>query len=246
MNRDYSKVLIATPIRGNQTVTLYTAGLMQSQGLHGGWLPMAGQSDIYVARNVLVNEFLRRPQFDTLICIDSDIGFTRQHLQDLIHTDELMVSGLYTDKCQPPVPFCRNNEGRQLDLDEIPKEGMLEARFVPGGFLKIEREVFKALDAAKNEDGTPLIKRYGQGLFGHYFFGMIALDNLLSEDYSFSNLVYSVGIQPWINCGIRLNHDGRTCDPQAPNPANNPSGAMANANPAKSNEALKALLKATP
>ena len=72
--RNYSKVLLATPIRGNQTVTLYTAGLLQSVGLHGGWLPMAGQSDIYVARNVLVNEFYRRKEFDTLICIDSDIG----------------------------------------------------------------------------------------------------------------------------------------------------------------------------
>src|SRR5208282_6625858 len=97
--KNYSKVLIATPIRGNQTVTLYTAGLLQSMGLHGGWLPMAGQSDIYVARNVLANEFLARKQFDTLVMIDSDIGFTRQDLQNLIESDEPMVSGLYTDKC---------------------------------------------------------------------------------------------------------------------------------------------------
>jgi hypothetical protein len=34
--------------------------------------------------------------------------------------------------------------------------------------------------------------------------------------------VYSAGIQPWINCGIRLNHDGRTLDAQVPNPVNNP------------------------
>ena len=167
MSRDYSKVLIATPIRGNQTVTLYTAGMLQAAGLHGGWLPMAGQSDIYVARNVLVNEFLRKPQFDTMICIDSDIGFTRQHLQDLILTDEPFVSGLYTDKCQPPMPFCRDNTGRQLDLAEIPREGMIPARFVPGGFLKITRRVFETLDAEKNPDGTPLINRYGKGMFGH-------------------------------------------------------------------------------
>jgi hypothetical protein len=44
------------------------------------------------------------------------------------------------------------------------------------------------------------------------------MDNLLSEDYSFSDLVWSAGIQPWMNCGIRLNHDGRTLDPQAPQP----------------------------
>ena len=92
MSRDYSKVLISTPIRGNQTVTLYTAGMLQAAGLHGGWLPMAGQSDIYVARNVLANEFLRRKEFDTMIFIDSDIGFTRQHLQALIDTAKTVTA----------------------------------------------------------------------------------------------------------------------------------------------------------
>src|SRR5712671_188325 len=118
MSRNYSKVLIATPIRGNVTVTLYTAGVMQSTGLHGGWLPLAGQSDIYVARNVLVNEFLSR-DFDTLVCIDSDIGFTRQDLQNLIDTEEPFVSGLYTDKCMPPMPFCRDNNGINVPLEDI-------------------------------------------------------------------------------------------------------------------------------
>jgi predicted NBD/HSP70 family sugar kinase len=38
-----------------------------------GRLPMAGQSDIYVARNVLANEFVRRKEFDAMVWIDSDI-----------------------------------------------------------------------------------------------------------------------------------------------------------------------------
>jgi hypothetical protein len=206
--RNYNKVLVATPIRGNQTVTLYTAGLLQSNGLHGGWLPMAGQSDIYVARNVLANEFLKRTEYDTMICIDSDMGFTRVDLQNLIDTEEPFVSGLYTDKCQPPMPFCRDNEGATVALEDIPKQGLLKARFVPGGFLKIDRSVFQTLIDKK------LVNAYGKGAFHHFYFGRIAMDNLLSEDYSFSDLVYSAGIQPWINCGVRLNHDGRTLDPQ--------------------------------
>jgi len=218
--KNYGKVLLATPIRGNQTVTLYTAGLMQSAGIYGAWLPMAGQSDIYVARNVLANEFLRRKEFDTLVMVDSDIGFTRQQLTDLIDTDEQVVSGLYTDKCQPPVPFCRDENGMQLALEDIPMSGMLQARFVPGGFLKVERSAFDTLISKADELG---IKQYGQKNFWHLYFGMIALDNLLSEDYSFSNLMWLAGVQPWINCGIRLNHDGRTCDPQPANPVNQPS-----------------------
>jgi hypothetical protein len=208
--RNYNKVLVTTPIRGNQTVTLYTAGMLQSTGLHGGWLPLAGQSDIYVARNVLANEFLRRTEFDTLICIDSDIGFTRADLQNLIDTEEPFVSGLYTDKCQPPMPFCRDVGGLNVALEDIPRQGLLKARFLPGGFLKIDRSVLQTLIDKK------MVATYGSGAFHHFFFGRIVMDNLLSEDYSFSDLVYSAGIQPWINCGIRLNHDGRTLDPQPP------------------------------
>lgn len=209
---NYTKVLVATPIRGNQTITLYTAGMLQSTGLHGGWLPLAGQSDIYVARNVLANEFLRRKEFDTLVCIDSDIGFTRMDLQNLLDTQEPFVSGLYTDKCQPPMPFCRDVNGVQVPLEEIPKQGLLKARFVPGGFVKMERSVLEAIIA------KGLVPSYGKGAFHHFYNGRIAFDNLLSEDYSFSDLVYEAGIQPWINCGIRLSHDGRTLDPQPPQP----------------------------
>lgn len=209
--RNYNKVLLATPIRGNQTVTLYTAGVIQSTGLHGGWLPLAGQSDIYVARNVLANEFLKRTDFDTLVCVDSDIGFTRQDLQNLIDTEEPFVSGLYTDKCQPPMPFCRDNNGMNVALEDIPKQGLLKARFLPGGFIKIERSVLETLIAKK------MVAPYGDSMH-QFFFGRIVLNNLLSEDYSFSDLVWSAGIQPWINCGIRLNHDGRTLDPQPPQP----------------------------
>jgi len=208
-----TKILICTPIRGNQTQTLYTAGLLQSAGLHGGWLPLAGQSDIYVARNVLANEFLKRTEFDTMISIDSDIGFSRQNLQDLIETTEPFVSGLYTDKCQPPMPFCRDNDGMTVPLENIPAEGMLKARFMPGGFLKIDRIVFETIIA------KGLVAQYGGGKFHHFYNGKIVIDNLLSEDYSFCELVREAGIQGWINCGIRLSHDGRTLDPQPGPPA---------------------------
>lgn len=208
MSKDYTKVLVATPIRGNTCITLYTAGLLQSTGLHGGWLPMAGQSDIYVARNVLANEFLSRKEFDMVVCIDSDIGFTRQNLKDLIDTPEPFVSGLYTDKCQPPMPFCRDMDAKSVPISEIPATGMLKARFVPGGFLKIERVVLETIIEKK------LVPSYGGGKFHHFYNGRIYADNLLSEDYSFSDLVGAAGFQPWINCGIRLSHDGRTMDAQ--------------------------------
>jgi hypothetical protein len=210
--RDYRKVVLMTPVRGNQTHTLYTVGVLMSNGLHGGWMPIAGQSDIYVARNTLINQFMSLKQYDTVIFIDSDIGFTRDNLKDLIDSPEAFVSGLYTDKMQPPTPFCRDENGQQVPLCDIPKQGMIRAAFVPGGFLKVERQVLDAIV----EKG--LVPSYGGGKFHQFYNGSIEFDNLLSEDYSFCTLVRKAGYQPWINCGIRLNHDGRTLDPQPPTP----------------------------
>lgn len=210
---DYKKVLLVTPCRDGKFHATYTAGIISSNGLHGGWLPMAGQSDIYVARNTLANNFLQRKEFDTLIWIDSDIGFTRDNLKQLIDSTEHVVSGLYTDKCQPPRPFCRNDKGLPIPDDEIPTVGMIPTGFLPGGFLKVDRIVYQTIVDKK------LAPEYG-GIndlptFWQFYNGTIFNHNLLSEDYSFSQLVKQAGFQAWIDCGIRLNHDGRTYDQPA-------------------------------
>jgi hypothetical protein len=206
--RDYKKVLVATPCRDGKFHATYTNGLLQSTGLYGGWLPMAGQSDIYVARNTLANQFLQQAQFDTIVWIDSDIGFTRNDLKQLLDSTEPVVSGLYTDKCQPPRPFCRSEEGAPIPDEEIPPVGMIETSFLPGGFLKIERYVYQAIIDQK------LAPEYGGinglPLFWQFYNGRIFKSNLLSEDYSFSYMMREAGFQCWIDCGIRLNHDGRT------------------------------------
>lgn len=211
---DYSKVLLASPSRDGKFHATYTAGMLQSAGLHGGWLPMAGQSDIYVARNTLANNFLQRKEFNTLIWIDSDIGFTRDNLKQLIDSTEPFVSGLYTDKCQPPRPFCRDEDGKPIPDEEIPAVGMVTTGFMPGGFLKVDRIVYETIVEKK------LVPEYGGidnlPVFWQFYNGKIFNHNLLSEDYSFSALVREAGFTAWIDCGIRLNHDGRTYDQPAP------------------------------
>jgi hypothetical protein len=208
--RDPKKVLLATPCRDGKFHATYTAGILQSTGLHGGWLPMAGQSDIYVARNTLANTFLQKKEFDTIVWIDSDIGFTRNDLKQLLDSTEPVVSGLYTDKSQPPRPFCRGEKGEPIPDDEIPAIGMIETTFLPGGFLKVDRCVYEGIVA------KGLAPEYGgiNGLptFWQFYNGRVFNHNLLSEDYSFSALVREAGFTAWIDCGIRLNHDGRTYD----------------------------------
>lgn len=211
--RDYSKVVIATPCRDGKFHATYAAGILQSAGLNGGWLPMAGQSDIYVARNMLANTFLHKKEFETIVWIDSDIGFTRDNLKQLLDSDEPVVSGLYTDKCQPPRPFCRGEDGEPIPDNEIPAIGMIPTSFMPGGFLRVDRIVYQTIidkGLAPEYGGVNNLPTFYQ-----FYNGRIYNHNLLSEDYSFSLMVREAGFQSWIDCGIRLNHDGRTYEQPA-------------------------------
>jgi hypothetical protein len=205
---DYSKVMLATPVRDGRFHTAYVAGLMACNGLHRGWIPYSGQSDIYIARNVLMNTFWqRRAEYDTCVFIDSDIGYSREDLIELLDSEPDVVSGIYTDKCQPPLPFVRDENGDQM-LANIPQTGMIKSKLIPGGFFKIS---IKALERIIEQK---LVIEYGDANNKMYaFYTTKFFRNLLvSEDYSLAVLLAEAGIQPWTNCSIRLNHDGRTWD----------------------------------
>ena len=198
---DYNKVMIVTPLRGSQVQ--YCVGLMMSSGLYGSWTPLGNQSDIHMARDTLANGFWHAKQFDTLLWIDSDIGFTRQNVIDILATTEPIVSGLYTTKEPVPKPHCLDDEAAPIPLDEIPEQGMIRTRFVAGGFLKVEREVYQAIVDKK------LVRSCHKGQFHLFYERRIFRDLVMSEDYSFSDIAYEAGYQSWIDCGIRLDHDGR-------------------------------------
>lgn len=80
---------------------------------------------------------------------------------------------------------------------------MLRTRFVAGGFLKVERQVLQAIIDKK------IVRTCLGGKFHVFYERRIFNDLLLSEDYSFSDIAYEAGFDSWVDCGIRLEHDGR-------------------------------------
>lgn len=205
--------MIATPMRGRSANGDYIVGLMQANGLHEGWIPMFGQSDVYIARNTLVNQFYKTDH-RTLIFIDSDIGFTREDLINLIESPAPMVSGLYPAKGDEPEWVFRDENLELVPFNTVPKRGLLSSSasgkgiLVGCGFLKIDRSVLDAIVDKKL--AVPYGVSHPSGKPNYQFFnGRVYKDNLLSEDYSFSVMAIEAGVQPAINCGIRLTHDGR-------------------------------------
>jgi hypothetical protein len=206
--------MIATPMRSRSAWADYVVGLMNSNGLHAGWMPMFGQSDVYVARNTLINQWYKTTQHENLVFIDSDIGFTRENLQDLIATPGDLVSGLYPGKGDEPEWVFRDEDMEIVPFNQVPKRGMLVSA-APGkglllgcGFLKITRHCLDAMILKGNV--TPYGFVDGKNPNHQFFRGIVHRNNLLSEDYSFSVLAIEAGIQPAINCGIRLTHEGRS------------------------------------
>lgn len=192
-------------MRGKSANCEYVVGLMHCGGLYQAWMPLEGQADIYIARNTIVNKFLLETELDNLIFIDSDIGFTRQNLSDLLESSEHYVSGLYPGKGEPAEWIFRDVNGDIMPVADVPPAGMMEAGLIPTGFVKITRHMLDTI--AK----SGLAPQYGPANKPHYQFfnGRVHKGNLLSEDYSFSRLAIDAGFKPYVNCGIRLTHDGR-------------------------------------
>ena len=197
-------ILIATPTRGRSMDIEYCVGMMTSASKHhAAWMPMGGQSDIYVARNSLINNFWHKKEHTTLIFIDSDIGFTQENFRDLIETPYPFVGGLYCDKGDNKKPVVVA-DGIETVAD-LP-DATIPVKYLPMGFTKIHRSVLEALVDQK------LVPAYGPEDQRQYQFfnGAIENDYLLSEDFSFCYLARQAGITPMANCKIRVKHDGRS------------------------------------
>lgn len=180
----------------------YVVGLMASIGVYKAWLPHYGQADIYVCRNALVNTFMSQSDFDTLVMVDSDIGFTKENLQDLIASPHSFVSGLYPTKGTNPEWLFRELSGDKPKLEDIPDRGMREVKWIATGFVKIHRS---ALQTLIDSEQCPT---YGGGRCHQFFQGVIADDHLLSEDYSFAEMMRRAGVKSYVNCAVSLEHEG--------------------------------------
>jgi hypothetical protein len=194
------KTMLATPAYAGFK-GCYNVGLMGSQGAFDAWLPGYGQADIYVVRNSILNTFLNQSDFDTLIFVDSDIGFTRENLQALIATPERFVSGLYPTKGTNPEWVFKELGGGTPER-ELPLTGLREVQWIPTGFLKVHRDVLDAVIKSGQ------VASYGKGKCWQFVNGVIHNDYLLSEDYSFAEIVRRAGIKAYVNLGISLEHDG--------------------------------------
>lgn len=194
------KAFVGTPLIDGRADREFINGLIACQGLYHAWACIEGQSHISLARDLLAAQFLRS-ECDRLIFVDGDIGFTRNDFLRLLAADRSLVSGMYPKKTKDMAwSFKADSPG-----SDGPAPELVPVRYVPCGFLNIERRVLTDL---ADSGSCPPYSLEGQTLH-HYFQSGVIEGKFHSEDYYFSELARRCGHAPFVDHAINLRHVGR-------------------------------------
>ena len=165
---------------------------------------------ISTARNSLVAMFMADKEATDLFFVDSDVGFDASAVLKILEREEHIVSGIY--------PLKRDAGGFPVQIKTeggIPlgRDGLIEALFLPAGFMRIKREVFELLAKAypelKYEESVVEVDS-GAGQQAHDFFGMGSFGRKFrTEDYAFCQRWRDIGGQLWVYPNVDFQHVGR-------------------------------------
>lgn len=162
-----------------------------------------------VARATLAAMFMADSEATDLFFIDSDVGFEASGVIEILKRPEAIVAGVY--------PLKRDAGGYPVEvktIDGIPigRDGLIEANFLPGGFMRIKRIVFEEMAKAypelrydesvvevKDSGITEAYDFFGMGVYGRKF---------RTEDYAFCQRWRDMGGQVWVYPNINFDHVG--------------------------------------
>jgi predicted O-methyltransferase YrrM len=163
-----------------------------------------------VARDTLTAMFLQDADATDQFFIDSDLGFNPDGFIHILARPEGIVGGTY--------PLKRDQLGYTAEVmteDGVPlgRDGLIEAKFLPNGFLRIKRGVYKIL-AEKYPElryDENVIEVQGSGVKEAYdFFGMGNFGTKFrTEDYAFCQRWRDIGGTLWLYPDVDFRHIGQ-------------------------------------
>lgn len=169
----------------------------------------AGCSAIDVARNEMISGVLHE-EAESILFIDSDIGFDPQDALRLLARPEPVVGGIYAKKgVRELASVFADGVKEVLFGPEAP--GLYPLKYAATGFLRIRAGVLRRMIA---ELRLPLCNtHWGRGVWP-FFQPMIVPHgqdrwHYLGEDWAFSHRLRQMGVTPLADTSIRLWHWGR-------------------------------------
>lgn len=211
------RVLLATPAYQGLVGTHFVNSLVSSLGA----LRAAGAEVAYViygnsgsvprTRNQAVASMLAG-DFTDLVFVDADMGWRPADLCRLLAWDASVVGATY------PARTDVNSRWIVVWPDEIKRHesGLLTAKRLGTGFLRVRRDVFERLKVLHPElkYEAPHASSDGEKKNLFAFFDYKLVENAdgsrghLSEDYYFCDLVRNAGFTIWVDPEIYMEHVG--------------------------------------
>lgn len=210
------KVLIATPAYGGMLSVPYVVSLLDTvsrapdEGIQLGFFCLSNESHINRARNRCCSAFLFG-DYDKLLFIDSDIGWTWDHFLSLVRSPHEIVGGSYPKKSYPIEMNFEPLPSVWVEGDEV------EVKYIPTGFMMIDRIVLEELKQHVPSYSYKQMSMPDPELHYEFFQSGIVDGDWLSEDWYFCHLARGLGFQIWMNLKALVNHSGfHTFHPPAP------------------------------
>jgi hypothetical protein len=205
------KVLIATPCLSGEVAIEFvvalmeTQGLMQSVGIQVDFTSVRGDCFIGKARNNLVNKFLEMGH-ESLFFIDADEGWDAQSFLRMVLDPHEIVAGAVPKKMDETT-FNNVDLVTTGNADCVIEGGLLQARKVGTGFMRVKRSAIEKLIAAYPEQYLP-----GDGSPGkHYRLFEVTIEDgqFWGEDLKFCRKWNDIGGSVWIDPNVNFSHVGR-------------------------------------
>lgn len=166
---------------------------------------MSNCSIITMARNALVNEFLKTDATDMLF-IDSDVIVTPDDVLRLLaqHTGRDVTTGMYPRRAKDKRFFL------DLHYDEngnfVFDGSLMQVKRVGTGFMMISRNIIERMIEAHPQ--WQYENKEGNGTVAGVFDFAIKDGKFVGEDYLFCDRVAEMGGKVWVDVDINLPHIG--------------------------------------
>ena len=209
--------MIAMPCYGGVVSDKTAKGLfnlgkeLRTAGIDHGLLTMANESLVTKARSRIANFFMNNTEYEYVLFIDADIGFTPEDVFKLIISNKDITCGAYPMK---GIPLRYNYN---ISQPEVREGDLVKIENIGFGFALIHRRVFEDISnkykeelkyypATNNSSYPPTEKEFHNSY--HYFLELKKDMSYLPEDFSFFERAKSVGYTAWLNTTIKLSHVG--------------------------------------
>jgi hypothetical protein len=229
------KIVIATPMYGGNSKSVYVScltqltGLLNQSGHQVNLMSITNESLITRARNTLAHMFIKSDA-DALLFIDGDHGWVSEDIVKMVNSGKDLIGAIYPMKSinwdNVRKAALAGRENLELysgnfavnflaDSQTFKADEPFKVRDVGTGMMFIRRNVFEEMAKSdlvnKYKNNSPSVDIEMGEEITEYFTTYITPEPesiLLSEDYAFCDIWRKLGHDAWAAPWVRITHAG--------------------------------------